>query len=51
MTTTPSTLSALAPKAINWSIALSVLLIVAGFFAMLIPFIPGSPSLSSSAGQ
>jgi uncharacterized membrane protein HdeD (DUF308 family) len=41
MTTTPSTLSALAPKAINWSIALSVLLIVAGFFAMLIPFISG----------
>ena len=41
MTTTPATLSALAPKAINWSIALSVLLIVAGFFAMLIPFISG----------
>jgi uncharacterized membrane protein HdeD (DUF308 family) len=41
MTTTPSALSALAPKAVNWSIALSVLLIVAGFFAMLIPFISG----------
>jgi uncharacterized membrane protein HdeD (DUF308 family) len=41
MTTAPSTLSALAPKAVNWSIALSVLLIVAGFFAMLIPFISG----------
>ncbi len=41
MSTAPSTLSALAPKAINWSIALSVLLIVAGFFAMLIPFISG----------
>jgi uncharacterized membrane protein HdeD (DUF308 family) len=41
MSTTPSTLSALAPRAVNWSIALSVLLIVAGFFAMLIPFISG----------
>jgi uncharacterized membrane protein HdeD (DUF308 family) len=41
MSTAPSTLSALAPKAINWSIALSVLLIVAGFFAMLIPFLSG----------
>jgi uncharacterized membrane protein HdeD (DUF308 family) len=41
MSTAPSTLSALTPKAINWSIALSVLLIVAGFFAMLIPFLSG----------
>jgi uncharacterized membrane protein HdeD (DUF308 family) len=38
---TPSTLSALAPKAINWSIALSILLIVAGLFALLIPFVSG----------
>jgi uncharacterized membrane protein HdeD (DUF308 family) len=41
MSTTPSTLSALAPKAINWSIALSVLLIVAGLFAILIPWLSG----------
>jgi uncharacterized membrane protein HdeD (DUF308 family) len=41
MSTTPSTLSALAPKAINWSIALSVLLIIAGLIALLIPFVSG----------
>jgi len=41
MSTTPSTLSALAPKAINWSIALSVLLIIAGLFAILIPSVSG----------
>src|ERR1700743_2883615 len=41
MSTTPTTLSALAPKAINWSIALSVLLIIAGLFALLIPFVSG----------
>jgi uncharacterized membrane protein HdeD (DUF308 family) len=41
MSTTPSTLSALAPKAINWSIALSVLLIIAGLIALLLPFISG----------
>jgi uncharacterized membrane protein HdeD (DUF308 family) len=41
MSTAPSTLSALAPKAINWSIALSVLLIVAGLFAILIPSVSG----------
>jgi uncharacterized membrane protein HdeD (DUF308 family) len=41
MSTTPSTLSALVPQAINWSIALSVLLIVAGFIALLLPFISG----------
>ena len=41
MSTTPSTLSGLAPKAVNWSIALSVLLILAGLFALLIPFISG----------
>ena len=37
MSTYPPTLSALAPKAINWSIALSILLILAGLVAVLIP--------------
>jgi uncharacterized membrane protein HdeD (DUF308 family) len=41
MSTAPSTLSALAPKAINWSIALSILLIVAGLFAILVPTVSG----------
>ena len=41
MSTTPVTLSALAPKAVNWSIALSVLLIVAGLFAVFIPSLSG----------
>jgi uncharacterized membrane protein HdeD (DUF308 family) len=41
MSTTPSTLSALVPKAINWSIALSVLLIIAGFIAICIPAVSG----------
>ena len=41
MSATPSTLSALAPKAINWSIALSVLLIIAGLIALFLPFISG----------
>ena len=41
MSTAPSTLSALAPKAINWSIALSIFLIIAGFFALLLPLISG----------
>jgi uncharacterized membrane protein HdeD (DUF308 family) len=41
MSTAPSTLTALIPKAINWSIALSIFLIVAGLFAMLAPLISG----------
>jgi uncharacterized membrane protein HdeD (DUF308 family) len=41
MSTAPSTLANLAPKAINWSIALSILLILAGLFAILIPSISG----------
>jgi uncharacterized membrane protein HdeD (DUF308 family) len=41
MSTTPVSLSSLAPKAINWSIALSVLLILAGFFAVCAPGISG----------
>jgi uncharacterized membrane protein HdeD (DUF308 family) len=41
MSTAPSTLSALVPKAINWSIALSILLIIFGLFALLIPFVSG----------
>lgn len=41
MNTTPVSLSGLVPKAINWSIALSILLILAGLFALLIPFFSG----------
>lgn len=41
MSTTPATLSGLAPNAINWSIALSVLLILAGVFAICIPGVSG----------
>ena len=41
MSTAPSTLGALVPKAINWSIALSVLLIIAGLIALCLPFLSG----------
>ncbi|MGD0442562.1 MAG: DUF308 domain-containing protein [Edaphobacter sp.] len=41
MSTAPATLANLAPKAINWSIFLSILLIVAGLFAICIPSISG----------
>jgi uncharacterized membrane protein HdeD (DUF308 family) len=41
MSATPTTLAAYAPKAVNWSIALSVLLIIAGLFAMAIPALSG----------
>ena len=41
MSTAPSTLSGLVPKAINWSIALSILLILAGLFAICVPPISG----------
>jgi uncharacterized membrane protein HdeD (DUF308 family) len=41
MSTAPSSLNALFPKAINWSIALSILLIIAGLFAICIPSISG----------
>ena len=41
MSTAPTSFSTLAPKAINWSIALSVLLILAGLFAIMIPSISG----------
>ena len=41
MSTAPSTLTALIPRAINWSIALSILLIIAGLFAICIPSISG----------
>jgi uncharacterized membrane protein HdeD (DUF308 family) len=41
MSTTPLTLSGLAPKAINWSIFLSILLILAGLFAILLPSVSG----------
>ncbi|HXC97065.1 MAG TPA: DUF308 domain-containing protein [Edaphobacter sp.] len=39
MNSEPAPLSVLAPKAIGWSIALSLLLILAGIFAILIPFL------------
>jgi uncharacterized membrane protein HdeD (DUF308 family) len=41
MSTAPATLSGLIPKAVNWSIALSILLILAGIFAILIPSVSG----------
>jgi len=41
MSTAPSTLTGLIPKAINWSIALSILLIIAGLFAILVPSVSG----------
>ena len=41
MSTRPSTLTALIPQAINWSIALSILLIVAGLFAICVPSVSG----------
>jgi uncharacterized membrane protein HdeD (DUF308 family) len=41
MSATPSTLGALVPNAINWSIALSILLIIAGLIALFLPFISG----------
>jgi len=41
MSATPSTFSGLVPKAINWSIALSALLIIAGLFAICVPWISG----------
>jgi uncharacterized membrane protein HdeD (DUF308 family) len=41
MSTASSSLSGLVPKAINWSIALSVLLIIAGFFAVCVPALSG----------
>jgi uncharacterized membrane protein HdeD (DUF308 family) len=41
MSTTSTSLSALSPKSISWSIALSLLLIVAGIFAILVPPVSG----------
>jgi uncharacterized membrane protein HdeD (DUF308 family) len=41
MSSAPATLANLAPKAINWSIFLSILLILAGLFAICIPSISG----------
>ena len=41
MSSAPTPLRDSPRKAINWSIALSVLLILAGLFAILIPFISG----------
>jgi len=41
MSSTPAPLHAIAHRSINWSIALSVLLIVAGFFALVSPEVAG----------
>jgi uncharacterized membrane protein HdeD (DUF308 family) len=41
MSTAPSTFPTLIPKSINWSIALSILLIIAGLFAILVPSVSG----------
>jgi uncharacterized membrane protein HdeD (DUF308 family) len=41
MSTSSASLSALTPKSIGWSIALSVLLILAGLFAILVPPLSG----------
>ena len=41
MSTAPATLSGMIPRALNWSIALSILLIIAGFFAIMVPEISG----------
>ena len=41
MSTASASLSALSPKSISWSIALSVLLILAGLFAILVPPVSG----------
>jgi uncharacterized membrane protein HdeD (DUF308 family) len=41
MSSTPAPLSAIAHRSVNWSIALSILLIIAGFFALIIPEISG----------
>ena len=41
MSTTPTALSGFAPKSLNWSIALSILLILAGLFAILVPPVSG----------
>lgn len=41
MSSTPLPLSAIAHRSINWSIALSVLLIIAGFICLVVPEISG----------
>lgn len=41
MSSTPTTFADYIPSAINWSIALSVLLILAGLIALFLPFISG----------
>jgi uncharacterized membrane protein HdeD (DUF308 family) len=41
MSSTPAPLAAIAHRSVNWSIALSILLIIAGFFALIIPEISG----------
>jgi uncharacterized membrane protein HdeD (DUF308 family) len=41
MSSAPATLANIAPKAINWSIFLSILMILAGLFAIFIPSISG----------
>src|ERR1700761_8736234 len=41
MSTAPTTLSGFTPKSLNWSIFLSILLILAGLFAILLPPVSG----------
>ena len=41
MSSTPAPLTAIAHRSVNWSIALSILLIVAGFIALVLPMISG----------
>lgn len=41
MSSTPAPLTAIVHRSVNWSIALSILLIIAGFIALLLPMISG----------
>jgi|SRR5215472_8354016 len=41
MSSTPASLSAIANRSVNWSIALSIILIIVGFFALVHPGISG----------
>ena len=41
MSSTPAPLTAIVHKSVNWSIALSILLIIAGFIALVLPMISG----------
>lgn len=41
MSSTPAPLTAIVHRSVNWSIALSILLIIAGFIALVLPMISG----------